>query len=211
MANINLNDAEFEECASVPASTELAPRQYTPSLVPVSPPGNLLQPLGMITPAGAVLGVVNGALNAVSEISRCVATVSVERQKTKQVREMVRQQIEESKQQTKRVSIQQKEETKRFEVECRHKLDESKLDLERLKEEIRRDETKLNSDRQWFLKTLNSLEKILDSFLDEKRDIYRELLNVTDAEQRTSALQRLDNINNQLVQLSDRIIALKRS
>ena len=75
MANINLNNAEFEGCASVPASTEPAPRQYSPSLVPISPPGNLLQPLplGMITPAEAVLGVVNGALNAVNVRSAAVS------------------------------------------------------------------------------------------------------------------------------------------
>lgn len=213
MGKINFNDADFETPlpVQVGSSTELATCPYNPSPIPANPPGNLLQPLTMMTPAGAALSVINGAFGVIGEISRCIATVSVEKQKTKQVREAVRGQIEESKQRTKRISVQQKEETKRFEAECRYKLDVAKLDLERLKEEIRRDEAKLNSDHQVFLKTLDALSKVLDSLLDEKREVYRELLSVTDAEQRTSALQRLDNINNQLVQLSDRIIALKRS
>ena len=164
-----------------------------------------------ISPASAILSVINTALGTISNISNCIATVSIEKQRTKQIKAQASAQIEESIQQTNRIRIQEKESTKRLIIQCKADLANKEYELKKLREENRTREVELRSNHRLYIEQLEALNKIVENIIGEKNIILQLITDmVGDSNGLETLLHSLDDINTKLVEISKEIAELKK-
>lgn len=164
-----------------------------------------------INPVMAIASVVNTALGTISDISKCIAMVSVEKQRTKQVEAQARAQIEESIQQTNRIRIQEKENTKRLIIQCKTDLANKEYELKKLREENRFRQVELSQNHRLYIEQLNDLNKIVENVMGDKNVILQLIPDmVGDRQGLESLLHSLNDINTRLVEISKEIVELKK-
>ena len=164
-----------------------------------------------ISPVAAIASVVNTTLGVISDISKCMAMVSIEKQRTKQIEAKVRVQIEESIQQTNRIRIQEKESTQRLIIQCKENLATKESELKKLREENRYREVELSRNHGLYIKQLNDLNKIIDNIMGDKNVILQLIPDMVSNSQGLEALlHSLNDINTKLVEISKKIVELKK-
>lgn len=163
-----------------------------------------------ISPWAALSNTINSAVDLVSDISKCITLVSIEKQKTKQVEVKAYAEIEESRQKTKRVKIQEKEITNRLIIQCKENLAIREMELRRLREENRFREVELRMNHKFYSQQLDRLDECVKSMIKEKNILLQILQDKTnDKPQSESILSSLNQVNENLVKLLAQIIALR--
>lgn len=164
-----------------------------------------------INPVPAIASVVNTALDTISDISKCIAMVSIEKQKTKQIEAQARIQIEESIQQTNRIRIQEKENTKRLIIQCKTDLAKKEQELKMLRETNRSREAELTQNHHLYMEQLDDLNKIVENIMNDKNIIHQLIPSVISDNQGLETLvHSLNDINTKLVEISKEIVELKK-
>lgn len=207
-----MNYSNFDDSAEiVPASSV--------EIIEVKPNSNLLTEgrqagnsiANAINPVAAIVSVVNTTLGTISDISKCFAVVSIEKQRTKQVEAQARAQIKESIQQTNRIRIQEKENTKRLVIQCKKDLANKELELKMLREINRSREVEVNQNHRLYMKQLDDLNKIIENIMNDKNIIHQLILDmVDDSKGLETLLHSLNDINTKLVEISKQIVELKK-
>lgn len=221
MGKLDLNSAEFEK--EDLASGDSETRITLPAPVEIIPAVPLKRGLDLIpaqagapipVPGGlgsmAILSIVDRALATISEISRCVTSVAMEKQRTKQVRIQTEAQIEAYKQETKRVQIQQKEETRRVVAECKKELELKRIELKQFRENIQLQDAQRRDSHQTYMASLDYLGKGIAALISQSDDLCKMLLKEGDPEATQTVLQSLDKVNARLVELSSEIVKLRQ-
>lgn len=162
-----------------------------------------------VSPTAAITYCISNMFNVVSTISKCVAAVSIERQRTEQVRAAMRAKIAESKEQTERVKIHEKEETKRLIVNCEADLKTKKLELEKLRDQYKFEDSKRKTSHKEFVKTLEILEKQADDLMKDKDLLRNIILKESSSSQIELYLHSLNDANTKLIEISKQIVSLK--
>lgn len=164
-----------------------------------------------LSPVTIIESIVNTALGTITDISKCVAMVSIEKQRTKQVEAQVRTQIEESIQQTNRKKIQEKESTKRLIIQCKTDLLNKKYELKKLREENQSREVELSRNHRLYIEQLDDLNKIVENIMSDKNTILQIIPDVVgDSQGLETLLHSLNDINTKLVEISKEIVELKK-
>lgn len=221
MAKINFNSPDFDDAEILESSPAAGETALVPSeiLLPVASPagnrGGLSNAVNhtMAAAAGAlnpVVSLLNSAIGAFTDISKCIAVVSCEKQRTKQVRAQADAQIEESRQQTKRVQIQQTEETRRFAAQCEKEIEINRIELEKLQEELQDKDAERRISHQTYIASLDTLEKAITSVASRSDTLLQRLSLEADAETLQMILQSWDRSDTTLVELSKQIVELRR-
>lgn len=175
--------------------------------------GNLGQSLAnAASPIAAVTDCINTTLDTISMISKCIAAVAIEKQKTEQIRAEMRAKIAESKEQTARVKIQEKEETKRLIITCERDLQYKKIELEQVREEYKHKTKNRQLLHKEYIKIINVLEETVYDLILEK-DLYRKIVaeNSDNPDIIEKYLHSLNQVNTKMVELSAQIVTLKNA
>lgn len=162
------------------------------------------------SPVAAIAGVCNTALTTISDISKCIALVSIEKQRTKQVIAQANAAIEESRQQTKRVTIQEKEQTNRLIIQCKTDLAKREQEIRELIQKNRLRETELRMNHELFMAQLDDVRKIIQSVIEEKNILMKCFIEVSvEQDNNENILSTIDNSNAKLVELAKTIMSLQ--
>lgn len=214
MAKMNYSNFKEDECEIIPAeSVEILPPNTSYDLSNNSSHGNGQALASAVSPVAAITNCINIGLDTVSTISKCIAIVSIEKQKTEQVKAAMNVKIIKSKQQTERVKIHEKAETQRLIVTCESDLKIKKLELEKLRDEYKYKGEDREISHKEYLKALESLEKQADDLMKDK-DILRDalknvILEKGDPSLTEICLHSLNELNTHLVEFSKQIVSLK--
>lgn len=164
-----------------------------------------------ISPVAAIASVANTTLGTISDISKCIVMVAIEKQRTKQVEAQAHVQIEESIQQTNRIRIQEKENMKRLLIQCKTDLAKKEQELKMLRETNRSRETEVNQNHRLYMEQLDDLNKIIENIMNDKNIIYRLISDmVGDSQGLETLLHSLNDINIKLVEISKEVVGLKK-
>lgn len=162
-----------------------------------------------VSPTAAITNCINNMFNVVSTISKCVAAVSIEKQRTEQFRAEMRAKIVESKEQTERVKIHEKEETRRLMVNCEADLQTKKLELEKLRQQLKFENSNRKTSHKEFVKKLEILEKQADDLM-KNTDLFRHIiLKESGSPQIEIYLHSLNEASTNLIEISKQIVSLK--
>ena len=162
-------------------------------------------------PVMAVLSLVTSVLGVFSDIGNCIASVSVEKQRTKQIQAQADAHIRESIESTKRIKIQEKEATKRLIIECKAKIEEKKYELEKLYEDNRLREIELSMNHDEFMGILNILDKAIETIIQNVNMIRASLPDVnTDKYELEKTIRLLDEKDSKLIELCKNIAELRK-
>lgn len=186
-----------------------APNQYDVSTG--NQGGGLGQSLAnAASPVAAICDCVKVALGTIEVISKCVAAVSIEKQKTEQVKAMYTAQMMESKEQTARIKAQEKEETKRLKITCENNLKLQKGELQKLSMELESKEKSMILSHKEYMTNINFLQKALDEITDTKRRVYL-LINQCDEDKETIEmyLHSLHVADEKLVEIAKQVSSMK--
>ena len=156
----------------------------------------------------SILNLIDKSLNVISGISNCIATVSVEKQKTKQIEAQAHVLIEESKQATNRIKIQEKEHTKRLLIESRIDLEKTKFELEKLYEINRFREKELKKNHIEYMEMINYFERQIEDIKNIRNEFFKILIELNEYEK---ALEVLYKMNTQLLEINRQLIELRLS
>lgn len=211
-----MNYSNFEEneekIETIPASSvevlNTRPNISFPSATANSNSGSIANAL---SPFAAVSSIINTALGTITDISKCISIVAVEREKTKQIEAACNAQIEESIQQTNRIRIQEQEQTNRLAIQCQADLQTQEYELKKLRETNRLKEIELNQNHKLYMEQLNELDKIIEKIIKGK-DVILQLIpnSVNSSCALENLLHHLNDTNVRLVELSKAIVELKR-
>ena len=155
------------------------------------------------------------ALDTISTISKCITVVSIEKQKTAQVKATMKAKIEVSKQETERVKIQEKEETKRLVASCEKDLKKNELvkevfpELEKLRYKYEYKSREREVSHNEYTETLDLLEKQVDDIMKDKELLRRIIVEDSASLQIETFLHSLNEANIKLVEISNQIVALR--
>lgn len=219
--DLNLADFEDEEEALGPDSPAAAQVTLIPSqILPPAPlEGNLspipVQPSALAPTAGGLgpmvlIPIVDRVLATISEISRCVSNVSIEKQRTKQVRAGAEAQVEAYKQQTRQVQIQQEEETRRLAVQCKKELKLKRMELEEFRQNIQLQNAQRRDSHQTYMESLKILENAVAVLTSQSNSFCERLHTGLDVGEAQHIFQHLEKINMSLVEISREIVKLKQ-
>lgn len=162
------------------------------------------------SPVAAIAGVCDTALSTISDISKCIALVSIGKQRTKQVIAQANAAIEESRQQTKRVTIQEKEQTNRLIIQCKTDLAKREQEIRELIQKNRLRETELRMNHELFMAQLDNVRKIIQSVIEEKNILMKCFIEVNvEQDNNKNILSTIDNSNAKLVELAKTIMSLQ--
>lgn len=182
-----------------------APASQGPSpAVPVA-----VAAVGGIVPA-TVIAIVDEVLQTVGEIGRCMASVAMEKQRTKQTRVMAEAQVEVARQQTKQMQIQQEEETRRYAMQCKNELDQKKVELNELRENLRLQNAQRKDDHQRYMASLDMLADCIKTLIGQSDRLCEMLSNEVDADGRQAIFLKLDQVNGRLIELAGNIVKLRQ-
>lgn len=165
-----------------------------------------------MSPVAAVTDCIKALADTVGVIGKCLAAVSIEKQRTEQVRAVMKAKSVESRQLTERVKIHEKEETRRLIATCEADLQAKKLELEKLRDEYGLQREGMEISHKEFIMTLDVLKKQTDDLMTDKdilRDVLRTALENGSAVQTEIYLHSLDEVNAKLIEVARQIVALK--
>lgn len=209
MAKMNYSNFKEDECEIIPTeAVEVLPNtKYDLSSKPADGTGQALA--SAVSPVATITNCINVALDTISTISKCITVVSIEKQKTAQVKATMKAKIEVSKQETERVKIQEKEETKRLVASCEKDLKEKKLELEKLRYKYEYKSREREVSYNEYTETLDLLEKQVDDIMKDKELLRRIIVEDSDSLQIETFLHSLNEANIKLVEISNQIVALR--
>ncbi len=207
MAKMNYSNFKEDECEIIPAeSVEVLPANTSYNLLNTSSHGNGQALANAVSPVAAITNCISMSLDT---ISKCIAAVSIEKQKTEQVKAEVHAKIIESKQQTKRVEIHEKAETKRLIVSCEFNLKNQKLELEKLRDKYRFKTYKREVSHSEYMESLTQIEKTVNELMKTTDLLRNAFLQETDFSQKEVCLHNLNQANIQLVEITKQLISAK--
>lgn len=207
MAKMNYSNFKEDEYEIIPAeSVEVLPANTSYDLLDNTSYGNGQALANAVNPVAAISNCISMSLDI---ISKCIAAVSIEKQKTEQVKAEMDAQIRESKQLTKRVEIHEKEETKRLIVSCEFNLKNRKLELEELREKYEFKTYKREVSRSEYMESLAQIEKIVNELVKNTEVLRNVFLQETDVSQKEVYLYNLNKANTQLGEIAKQLISAK--
>lgn len=210
MSKMNYSNFKEDGYEVIPAETvEVLPSKPPYDLSGSSSNGNAQALANAVSPTAAITNCIDNMLDVVSTISKCVAAVSIERQRTEQVRAAMKAKIADSKEQTERVRIHEKEETKRLIINCEADLKAEKLELEKLREQHKFESRNRKASHKEVMKQLEILEKQTDNIMKSTDSLRHVILNESDSPQIESYLHSLNVANEKLAMIAKEIAALK--
>lgn len=210
MPKMNYSNFKEDEYEVIPAGTvEVLSPKPSYDLSGNSSNGNAQILANVVSPTAAFTNCINNMFNVVSTISKCATAVSIEKQRTEQVRAAMRAKIVESKEQTERVKIHEKEETKRFIVNCEADLKTKKLELEKLQEQYKFENSNRNTLHKEFIKILAILEKQADELMKNTDLLRCIILKESGSPQIEIYLHSLNEASGKLIEISKQIVSLK--
>ncbi len=162
------------------------------------------------TAVNPVVSVINRIIDIIPSISQCLAAVSMEKERTRQVEEWAKVQIEKEKQESKRVSIQETEETKRFALQCKTELKKKKQELEALREKYHIERKKISENHFEFSEIINTLNNTIEMLKCDKDEIYKILRSTDDQESYETVFHQLNDINSKIVEIAKEVSELRK-
>ena len=207
MAKMNYSNFKEDECEIIPAeSVEVLPANTSYNLLNNTSHGNGQALANAVSPVAAITNCINMSLDT---ISKCIAAVSIEKQKTEQVKAEMNAKIIESKQQTERVKIHEKAETKRLIVSCEFNLKSQKLELEKLRDKYKFKTYKREVSHSEYMESLAQKEKTVNELMKTTEFLRNAFLQETDISQKKVCLHNLNQANMQLVEITKQLISAK--
>ena len=180
MAKMNYAKFKEDDCEVISTeSVEIIPNNTYYDLSERPANGQALA--NAVSPVAAFTDCINTALNVVTTISKCVAVVSIEKQRTEQYKAFMKTKIEESKQQTKRVEIHEREETKRLYMTCETEMKIKKLELEKLRDEYKSKRAERKFAHKEFVLQLDTLDRHVADLIKDKDLIRNAILEESDS------------------------------
>ena len=154
--------------------TDIFPAASNYELRKTSSAGELGQSIAnAASPVAAICDCVKAGLGTVEVISKCIAAVSIAKEKTEQEKAKYKAQIVESKEQTSRIKIQEKEETKRLKISCENNLNLQKVELEKLYAELSIKEKNAMLSHKEKMAYLETTQRIIESIDKSKMEAFR--------------------------------------
>lgn len=213
MGKMNFSNITEDEYQVVPAeSVEIIPPHTSYDLSNNAPRGNGQALANAVSPVAAITNCINTGLEMISTISKCIAIVAIEKQKTEQVKATMNARIIESKQQTKRVQMHEKEETKRLVKTFEFDLKNHKLELEKLRDEYEFKGVERDISHKEFMQQLKSLERTQDTLqevIEDNRTALENAISEKNYKNIENCLHELNKSAAILVEFSNQIAALK--
>lgn len=207
MAKMNYSNFKEDGCEIIPAeSVEVLPISTSYNLLNNSSHGNGQALANAVSPVAAITNCISMSLDT---ISKCVAVVSIEKQKTEQVKAEMNAKIVESKQQTARVKIHEKAETKRLILSCEFNLKTQKIELEKLRDKYKFKIYKREVSHSEYMESLTQIEKTVDELMKTTEFLRNVFLQETDFSQKEVCLHNLNQANMQLVEITKQLISAK--
>lgn len=207
MAKMNYSNFKEDECEIIPAeSVEVLPANTSYNLLNNSSHGNGQALANAVSPVAAITNCISMSLDT---ISKCIAAVSIEKQKTEQVKAEMNAKIIESKQQTERVKIHEKAETKRLIVSCEFNLKNQKIEMEKLRDKYKFKTYKREVSHGEYMESLTQIEKTVDELMKTTKFLRNAFLQETDFSQKEVCLHNLNQANMQLVEITKQLISAK--
>ena len=210
MGALNYSNFEENETEFITTSQVEVVGSDQPEILPAANKGcEVLK--GAINQSVPVVNVINSALGTISDIGKCISESYIARQGTEQVRARAYADIEESKQQTKRIKIQEREITNRLKIQCDENLKIEEMKLKRLREENRRYGDESQMSREIYMKQLDLLNGSIQSIIKQK-DLFLDSLDYKEYDELElrGILASMDRMNQNLVDLSDKVISLQK-
>ena len=207
MAKMNYSNFKEDECEIIPVeSAEVLPANTSYNLLNNSSNGNGQALANAVSPVAAITNCISMSLDT---ISKCIAAVSIEKQKTEQVKAEMNAKIIESKQQTERVKIHEKAETKRLIVSCEFNLKNQKIEMEKLRDKYKFKTYKREVSHSEYMESLTQIEKTVDELMKTTEFLRNAFLQETDFSQKEVCLHNLNQANMQLVEITKQLISAK--
>lgn len=207
MAKMNYSNFKEDECEIIPVeSVEVLPANTSYNLLNNSSHGNGQVLANAVSPVAAITNCISMSLDT---ISKCIAAVSIEKQKTEQVKAEMNAKIIESKQQTERVKIHEKAETKRLIVSCEFNLKNQKIEMEKLRDKYKFKTYKREVSHSEYMESLTQIEKTVDELMKTTKFLRKAFLQETDFSQKEVCLHNLNQANMQLVEITKQLISAK--
>lgn len=207
MAKMNYSNFKEDECEIIPVeSAEVLPANTSYNLLNNSSHGNGQALANAVSPVAAITNCISMSLDT---ISKCIAAVSIEKQKTEQVKAEMNAKIIESKQQTERVKIHEKAETKRLIVSCEFNLKNQKIEMEKLRDKYKFKTYKREVSHSEYMESLTQIEKTVDELMKTTEFLRNAFLQETDFSQKEVCLHYLNQANMQLVEITKQLISAK--
>ncbi len=207
MAKMNYSNFKEDECEIIPVeSAEVLPANTSYNLLNNSSHGNGQALANAVSPVAAITNCISMSLDT---ISKCIAAVSIEKQKTEQVKAEMNAKIIESKQQTERVKIHEKAETKRLIVSCEFNLKNQKIEMEKLRDKYKFKTYKREVSHSEYMESLTQIEKTVDELMKTTEFLRNAFLQETDFSQKEVCLHNLNQANMQLVEITKQLISAK--
>lgn len=207
MAKMNYSNFKEDECEIIPAeSVEVLPANTSYNLLNNSSHGNGQALANAVSPVAAITNCISMSLDT---ISKCIAAVSIEKQKTEQVKAEMNAKIIDSKQQTERVKIHEKAETKRLIVSCEFNLKNQKIEMEKLRDKYKFKTYKREVSHSEYMESLTQIKKTVDELMKTTEFLRNAFLQETDFSQKEVCLHNLNQANMQLVEITKQLISAK--
>lgn len=207
MAKMNYSNFKEDECEIIPVeSVEVLPANTSYNLLNNSSHGNGQALANAVSPVAAITNCISMSLDT---ISKCIAAVSIEKQKTEQVKAEMNAKIIESKQQTERVKIHEKAETKRLIVSCEFNLKNQKIEMEKLRDKYKFKTYKREVSHSEYMESLTQIEKTVDELMKTTEFLRNAFLQETDFSQKEVCLHNLNQANMQLIEITKQLISAK--
>ncbi len=204
---MNYSNFKEDECEIIPVeSAEVLPANTSYNLLNNSSHGNGQALANAVSPVAAITNCISMSLDT---ISKCIAAVSIEKQKTEQVKAEMNAKIIESKQQTERVKIHEKAETKRLIVSCEFNLKNQKIEMEKLRDKYKFKTYKREVSHSEYMESLTQIEKTVDELMKTTEFLRNAFLQETDFSQKEVCLHNLNQANMQLVEITKQLISAK--
>lgn len=204
---MNYSNFKEDECEIIPVeSAEVLPANTSYNLLNNSSHGNGQALANAVSPVAAITNCISMSLDT---ISKCIAAVSIEKQKTEQVKAEMNAKIIESKQQTERVKIHEKAETKRLIVSCEFNLKNQKIEMEKLRDKYKFKTYKREVSHSEYMESLTQIEKTVDELMKTTKFLRNAFLQETDFSQKEVCLHNLNQANMQLVEITKQLISAK--
>lgn len=204
---MNYSNFKEDECEIIPVeSAEVLPANTSYNLLNNSSHGNGQALANAVSPVVAITNCISMSLDT---ISKCIAAVSIEKQKTEQVKAEMNAKIIESKQQTERVKIHEKAETKRLIVSCEFNLKNQKIEMEKLRDKYKFKTYKREVSHSEYMESLTQIEKTVDELMKTTEFLRNAFLQETDFSQKEVCLHNLNQANMQLVEITKQLISAK--
>lgn len=204
---MNYSNFKEDECEIIPAqSVEVLPVNTSYNLLNNSSHGNGQAFANAVSPVAAITNCISMSLDT---ISKCITAVSIEKQKTEQIKAKMNAKIIESKQQTERVEIHEKAETRRLIMSCEFNLKNQKLELEKLRDKYKFKTYKREVSHREYMESLVQIEKTVDELMKTTGFLRNAFLQETDFSQKEACLRNLNQANIQLVEITKQLISAK--